>query len=136
MTSQLAEPVGRFYETFAVQHDPAAAVAVFADAAIIHWQSQLLDVTHYQQIGQAFLSAFADLSFTIDAQLIAGDTVITRGTWSGTNTGSLMGMPVTGKSFRSAGMVIDTVVQGAIVERWELGDLLGMLQQLGLAPAT
>jgi predicted ester cyclase len=136
MTSQLAEPVGRFYETFAVQHDPAAASAVFVDGAIIHWQSQLLDVPHYQQIGHAFLAAFADLSFAIDAQLIAGDTVITRGTWLGTNTGSLMGMPVTGKRFRSAGMVIDTVVHGAIVERWELGDLLGMLQQLGLAPAT
>jgi predicted ester cyclase len=61
--------------------------------------------------------------------------VITRGTWPGANTGSLMGMPVTGKRFRSAGMVIDTVVDGAIVERWELSDLLGMLQQLGLVPA-
>jgi predicted ester cyclase len=43
---------------------------------------------------------------------------------------------VTGRSFRSAGVVIDTVVNGAIVERWEVDDLLGMLQQLGLAPAT
>jgi predicted ester cyclase len=136
MTAQLANPVGQFYETFTMQRDPTAAVAVFADAATIHWQSQALDVQRYRQIGETFLAAFADLSFAIDAQLIAGDTVITRGTWSGTNTGSLMGMPVTGKSFRSAGMVIDTVVDGAIVERWELGDLLGMLQQLGLAPAT
>lgn len=136
MTSPLTAPVGRFYETFTVRRDPAAAVAVFADAAIIQWQSQALDVAQYEQIGQTFLAAFADLRFAIDAQIIAGDTVITRGMWSGTNSGSLMGMPVTGSGFRSAGVVIDTVVNGAIVERWEIGDLLGMLQQLGLAPAA
>jgi predicted ester cyclase len=89
----LAAPVECFDEAHAVQRNPAAAVAVFADAATIHWQSQTLDVPHGQQIGQSILAAFADLSFATDEQLIAGDTVITRGMWSGTNTGSMKGMP-------------------------------------------
>lgn len=136
MTTQLANPVSRFYEAFTVQHDTTAAVEVFASAARIHWQSQTMDVASYEQIGQTFLFAFPDLNFQIDEQLFAGDTLITRGTWSGTNTGSLMGMPVTGKSFRAVGMVIDRIVDSTIVERWEIGDLLGMMQQIGLAPAA
>ena len=52
----------------------------------------------------------------------------------GTNSGSLNGMPVTGKRFSAPGVIIDRVHNGRITERWELGDLMTMMQQLGLVP--
>lgn len=134
MSNSITQPVNYFYETFAKRHDVAAAGDAFTMDAVIHWNSQTMDRLHYQQVGHAFLAGFPDMDYQVEDQFVAGDKVITRGTWSGTNTGSLMGMPVTGKRYSSAGMVIDRVVDGKIAERWELGDTLGMLQQLGLAP--
>jgi predicted ester cyclase len=135
MSEQLTAPVRRFYEAFTVQHDIPAATVNLSESAVITWQSQTMDVPSYQGIGRMFLDAFPDLHFQIDEQFVAGDRVVTRGTWSGTNSGSLMGAPSTGKSFRSAGIVIDRVVEGRIVERWEVGDVFGMMQQIGLAPS-
>jgi predicted ester cyclase len=136
MSNQLTAPVSRFYDAYTVQRDTAAALPVFGDGAVIHWQSQTMDAQSYEQVGKMFLAGFPDLSYQIDEQLIAGDRVVTRGTWSGTNTGSLMGQPATGKPFSTVSVVIDRVVAGKIVERWEVGDVLGMMQQLGLAPAS
>jgi predicted ester cyclase len=117
-----------------LQHNTAAAVATFADTAIVHWQSQSLDIPHYQQVGEMFLAGFPDIAYQLEEQFVAGDKVITCGWFGGTNTGSLMGMPVTGQPFRAASILIDRVVDGKIVERWELGDILGLMQQIGLVP--
>jgi predicted ester cyclase len=136
MSKQLTAPVNLFYDAYAVRHDTTAAREVFVDGATIHWQSQAMDAQAYEQVGQMFLTGFPDLTYRIDEQLVADDTVVTRGTWSGTNTGSLMGMPATGKSFRAIGVVIDRVVENKIVERWEVGDVLGLMQQIGLAPTS
>lgn len=134
MSDSITQPTLRFFEAFARQHDVPAAGEAFADAAVIHWNAQTLDRNGYMQLGYAFLAGVPDMAHAADDQFVAGDTVVTRGTWSGTNTGSLMGMPVTGKTFRAGSIVIDRVVDGKIVERWEAGDMLSMLQQLGLAP--
>ena len=64
-----------------------------------------------------------------------GDTVVVRGTTSGTQTGAMQGIPPTGKQFKVAGIDIFRVVDGKIVEPWDAVDQLGMLQQLGVIPA-
>jgi predicted ester cyclase len=60
--------------------------------------------------------------------------VVNHVLWGGTNTGVLNGMPATGRAFRNEAVVIDRFAGGVIVERREIGDLLGMMQQLGLIP--
>jgi predicted ester cyclase len=59
--------------------------------------------------------------------------VIPESTWSGTHEGDLFGIPGTGKPF--AMNVIDIVrFDGeVVVEHWGVGDLAGMMQQVGLA---
>ena len=136
MSYQITAPVSLFYDAYSVQHDTTAALEAFTDSAVIYWQSQAMDGQAYQQVGQMFLAGFPDLSYRIDEQLVAGDRVVTRGTWSGTNTGSLMGLPATGKPFAAIGVVIDRVVEGKIIERWEVGDIFGLMQQIGLAPMS
>ena len=43
-------------------------------------------------------TGFPDLRITIDDSFGVGDQVCARSTWTGTNTGSFMGMPPTGRS--------------------------------------
>ena len=60
------------------------------------------------------------------------DRVATRLTFSGTHRGSFLGYPVTNRSFSSSLMSIERFDDGRFVERWEVDDVLGMLQQLEL----
>ena len=83
----------------------------------------------------AYRQAFPDLRFEIEDAIGSGDTVLIRWIASGTNGGSLLGAPATGKFARWSGMSVLRVADGRIVEDWVENDRLGMLQQLGLAPA-
>jgi steroid delta-isomerase-like uncharacterized protein len=126
----------RFIELYAQQHDVEGCTPLFAETAVIYSNTAPgpVDREGYKQVGYGFLAGFPDLTAEIIDQIEEGDRVVTRVQWSGTNSGSLNGMPVTGKRFSASGMTIDKVENGLITERWELGDLLSMMQQLGLAP--
>ena len=93
-----------------------------------------MDVDGYRQLGQAFLAGFPDISATVVEQLQDGNKVVNRVVWEGTHTGTFHGIAWTGRSFRSEGITIDTVVDGKIAERREYSDMFGMMQQLGMIP--
>jgi steroid delta-isomerase-like uncharacterized protein len=82
-----------------------------------------------------YRTAFPDLRITVDEQIAEGDIVVTRWTASGRNEGELMGMPATGKQATTAGVNINRVAGGKLVQGWGLFDQLGLLQQLGAVPA-
>jgi predicted ester cyclase len=82
----------------------------------------------------AFKSAFPDLHFTIEDTLVEGDKIVWRWSSTGTNTGSMMGMPSTNKKATITGIEIYRIANGKIAERWGNFDQLGMLQQLGVVP--
>lgn len=84
---------------------------------------------------QAFAGAYPDASFTIDDMIAEGDQVVTKKTFSGTNTGEFAGMPATGRSVSVQYVDIMRVHDGRIVEHWLSMNQLVWLQQLGLAPA-
>ena len=83
------------------------------------------------------LAAFTDVRSTIDEMIVDGDTAVIRWTWEGTHTGTSpsLGIPATGKHVSFAGCSVYHFKDGKIVEQWEYGDMLGMLQQLGVIPA-
>ena len=80
------------------------------------------------------LAGFPDFQTRIDDLLAEGDKVAARITMSGTNTGSFMGIPPTGKQVSFTGMYIARIVDGKIVEHWGEEDSIGLLQQLGAMP--
>ncbi len=82
-----------------------------------------------------YRDAFPDLKITIEEQVADGDRVATRWSARGTHRGELMGMPATGKQATVTGITIDKIENGRIAESWTNWDTLGMLQQLGVAPA-
>jgi len=87
-----------------------------------------------RQIMGMFFSAFPDLQGTLEDILGEGDKVVTRVTWRGSNTGSLMGMPPTGKPVAFQGINIFRLANGKIAENWPQVDMMGLMQQLGPVP--
>jgi predicted ester cyclase len=77
--------------------------------------------------------AFSDFHLAIDDLAVKGDTVWLRMTGTGTNDGSFMGHPPTGRPMRTDVFDALRVEDGRIVEHWGVPDRLGTLFQLGLA---
>ena len=79
--------------------------------------------------------AFPDLSVSIEELIAEGDKVVGRVRFQGTHSGDFQGMPATGKRVEMQVIDILRIENGKIVERWGLGDQLGLMQQLGAVPA-
>jgi steroid delta-isomerase-like uncharacterized protein len=78
--------------------------------------------------------AVSDLTMTIEDQIAEGDKVATRWTARGTHDGELMGIPPTGRTTAVTGITIQRLQDDRVVEAWTNWDVMGMLQQLGVAP--
>ena len=81
-------------------------------------------------------TAFPDLRFEIHELVAEGDIVAGRLTMSGTHDGPLMGTPPTGRSVRQDHMHFVRYKDGKAVEHWGVRDDLGMMEQMGLMPAS
>ncbi len=105
---------------------------------VIHASTPAAEI-HGPEEAKQFLTmlhaAFPDIHFTIEDQVAEGDKVSTRWTAVATHMGEFQGIPPTGKRVRLAGMDIDRIANGKVVECWEHSDELGLLQQLGALPA-
>ena len=116
--------------------DASVADHVFANQAVIHINGSPdpnLNVDGFKQMVSGLLSAFGDLRFTIEDQIVAGDKVATRWSAEGTNNGPFGTVPATGRRVRINGLILDRVAGGKVVERWEQWDQMSMMQQLGFA---
>jgi steroid delta-isomerase-like uncharacterized protein len=89
-----------------------------------------------KQAWAGFRAAFPDLHTTIDDLVAEGDKVAVRGSIRGTHQGELMGIPPTGRPVTVTLIDVNRVEDGQLVERWAEADMLGMLQQLGVIPAS
>lgn len=78
--------------------------------------------------------AFSDTHITIEDQIAEGEMVVTRWVGRGTHDGELMGVPPSGNRAEVAGISIDRISGGRIVETWSVYDTLGMMQQIGAIP--
>lgn len=127
----------RFFEVYGVQHDVEGCTPLFADDTAVHFNGMPgpMNFDGYKQLGYAYLAGFPDLNATMLDQVEEGNKVVSRVAWSGTHTGEFNGIPPTGRSFHTEDITIDHIVDNQISERWVTGDLLGMMQQLGVIPA-
>ena len=125
-----------FFEIYGNHHDVEGCGPLFAEDAVIHFNGMPspLNFEGYKQIGYAYLAGISDMSTTVLDQVEEGSKVVSRVVWSGTHTAEFNGIPATGRSFRIEDINIDHIVDNKIRERWVVGDMLGMLQQLGVVP--
>jgi predicted ester cyclase len=77
-----------------------------------------------------YRQAFPDLHIEIQDQIAQGDKVVTCLRVQGTQTSALMTIAASGKKIDIAGIRVDRVLAGKIVESWFHLDALGMLRQL------
>ena len=82
-----------------------------------------------------FLNAFPDSQFTIDDMIAEGDQVVTKKTFTGTQTADFAGIPASGKRVTLQFVDIMRVRDGRIIEHWLSMDQLSFMQQLGVIPS-
>jgi ketosteroid isomerase-like protein len=81
-------------------------------------------------------AAFHGLYVTIDDIMADGDKVIARFTARGTHNGDFMGVSPTGKAITLTAIEIFRLREGKIAELWGEVNLMGLMQQLGMAPGS
>jgi predicted ester cyclase len=85
---------------------------------------------------QSIRAAFPDGQVSLDETVAEGDTVVARCTFTGTNTGKLLTLPlVTGKSTKFTRVEGYHLADGKIQDAWATYDRFTMLEQLGALPA-
>jgi steroid delta-isomerase-like uncharacterized protein len=83
-----------------------------------------------------YRAAFPDLRVSVDDLVAEGDKVVHRFTLRGTHAGPFLGIPPTGRAVTAAGIAIDRLAGGKVVESWVSLDALNLLRQLGASPAV
>jgi steroid delta-isomerase-like uncharacterized protein len=85
---------------------------------------------------EAIRRAFPDHRLTIEDQIAEGDKVVTRVLFYGTHQGEFRGIAATGKRVSYAGIAIDRIANGKVVEMWHLANVPALLEQISAAPRT
>ncbi|MFQ6087886.1 MAG: ester cyclase [Candidatus Methanofastidiosia archaeon] len=78
-----------------------------------HFTAKQIEIMH-----QSILEAFPDFPLTIEDQIAEGDKVVTHVTFYGTHKGEFKGIAPTGKQVKYAGIGIDRIAGGTVVEMW------------------
>jgi steroid delta-isomerase-like uncharacterized protein len=118
------------------RRDPSAIAEIFRSDTVSHQPdrdlSGLDDARAYLSM---YLTAFPDLTVTVDDVIAEGSHAVTRWTLRGTHRGETEELgPPTGKPVVLEGLSLHRVEDGAIVEEWERYDNMSVLVQLGLLP--
>ncbi|MFF3307355.1 ester cyclase [Streptomyces sp. NPDC002952] len=67
---------------------------------------------------------------TVLDQIVEGDKVVTRWEFGGRHTGTIFGIPASGREVRLSGISIDRVVKGQSIEHWSEGNFGRFLDDL------
>jgi predicted ester cyclase len=111
--------------------------AIFDASYVDHSpMGELCGVEPFKQMLGSWLAAFPDSRFEVSNIVVDGDLAAWQARFTGTNSGSLAGMPATGKAVDVLAVHMGRInEEGRPIEHWTGNDMLAMLQQLGLAPS-
>jgi len=76
-------------------------------------------------------NTFPDGHYAIEDMIAEGNRVMMRGSFRGTHRGEFMGVPGTGKEITNTWIVVLSIENGKVTERWGEYDALGMNLQIG-----
>jgi steroid delta-isomerase-like uncharacterized protein len=120
------------------QRDLEAEADVLAPGFVAHVPGapaplDLEGLEAWRQFTAPFTEAFPDLRLTVEDIAAEGNTVAARVAFHGTHRGEFQGLPPTGKQVAFSSMEFNRVVDGKVEEHWVEINLLGLVQQLGVA---
>ena len=81
---------------------------------------------------EPFFEAFPDSVWSIEDIIAAGDKVVVRFVYRGTQEGEFLGVPATGNKVEMGGIIIHRIENGRIIQDRDESDMLGFMQQLGM----
>ena len=87
-----------------------------------------------KQLLVGYFAAF-DIQYTSEFLIAEGNMVAAYDTFRFKHTGPFQGIPPTGKEATLTSTDIYRIVDDRFVEQWTEGNLLSLMQQLGLIPA-
>lgn len=97
-----------------------------------HMPGGLGDREGWRRAIAMYLGAFPDSHVVFEELISAGNIVVGRWSATGTHTGELPGVAITGKPIAIGGISIYRFEGERIAETWEQMDMLGMWRQLGV----
>ena len=118
--------------------DPTLAEELISPEAIFHVPGQVEPMrgpAGYLAVIAMMRGGFPDIQWTIEELIAEEEKVAARFTMRGTQLGVFFGVPPTGKKIQVQAMNFYRFAGGRIVEERGQPDLLGLMQQIGAAPA-
>ncbi|WP_338729236.1 ester cyclase [Haladaptatus sp. DJG-WS-42] len=104
---------------------------------VTHYADARPDATGLDELRESWGDVFAGFpNFSADLNRVVaeGDKICANFTYKGTHEGEFLGIPPTNKKGQIEGMTMYRMEDGKIAESWVHSDLLGLMQQLGVAP--
>jgi steroid delta-isomerase-like uncharacterized protein len=137
MSAENKALVHRWFDDVWNKNLVASIDEMIAERAIVHGLGgDLHGPSGFKPFQATFKGAFPDLSIRVDDVVAEGDMVAVRWSATGTHRGGDLGFAATGKRVHMTGMAFLRIRDGQFVEGWNNFDQLGMLQQLGVVPAS
>jgi steroid delta-isomerase-like uncharacterized protein len=137
MTEDYTATVRQFVEEAFNQGDLGVVDDLYADTFVAHQPGVLAGEQTPRDVKQfvgAYRSAFPDGRSTLEEAIVQGDRLAYRWTFRGTHDGDLLGIAPTGKNVEIWGVTFLRFENGKVTEQWNGWDMLGLMQQLGVAP--
>ena len=130
------ELVIRLTEDFWNARDITAVDQFYSPDLVTHSPNDPQDgnIDSLKEFATEAFEAFPDLHIAIDDLVAEGAKAVKHWTCRGTHKGEFMRIPATGKKLVFTEMEIFRFENEKVMETWEIMDLLGMLQQLGVIP--
>ncbi len=117
--------------------DADEVVVAMVEALVAHGEHTLdghPGMEHLKRLWPSVKQAFPDFRAEVQQQLTEGDRVASHWIFSGTHSGSLFGIPGTGKSVRFQNLSIARVIDQKVVQYNSETGWLDFLMQVGILP--
>jgi steroid delta-isomerase-like uncharacterized protein len=128
-----AQVVRQLYEALN-RNQPELIAGMLDEGVAFHGAAEEKGIAAYEALLTRLRASFPDQQFTLQDVIASGDRVVVRWTMDATHSGTLAGIPATGKRVQQRALVIYRFAGGKIAEVWAQMDQMGMLRQLGIEP--
>jgi predicted ester cyclase len=129
----LREVVRKLADTFNIpQTRESSYFDFYDDSLVIHGFPPNFPANKegFKQFIYLLWKAFPDIIIMFDDIIIEGNKVACRYKLTGTHKGEFMDLQPTDKQFRVDGMTIFSFRDAKVIERWNLVDMLSLMEQL------
>lgn len=132
-TERLRETIKQLAETFNDPQKREASYFDFYDESLTIYgfpPNFPINKEGFKQFIYFLWGAFPDIKITFEDLVVEGNKVTGRYYLSGTHKGEFLDLQPTNKQFKVGGMTIFSIPNKKIVQRWNIVDMMSLMEQL------